>query len=370
MGRKKEIAPGVSPRKTPRDTTSTAQHDGTKNKSYGTSLEVTPTENQNNNKVIDSDENLEKKHGIVEDTDLQQDSESEREETKNKVEDEDDQTDIDEKIRILMERKRKRLGKIGEHEEKISNVDVDTQVQEGIQKIKQRVLEDTAEDSSSLSSEDEDLDKHFNALLEEAKIERSRAKKKSSVLSSDLKQRKQERKNAKKEEYLESLEAKRKKIKYQKYLLDCSSSEDDFAELVKAHQNKKKRKAAKRKAELLKQLAELEDSDVEITPSPIKRKKYTKKVSKVGSSSRPDTILDEEKDLLEKLRKIREKKDDEEFSEYGPTKPARMIDENAFLFNSTDVLQHSKLASSVEDKLKEGEAFSDTSGMIIGSATI
>ncbi len=130
----------------------TTQHDGTKNKSYAKGLEVPPTENldnQNNNKVIDSDDNLEKDQNEVKDLELKPDSESEKEEKKDNIDESEDHTDIDEKIRVLMERKQKRDGKIGESEQKIINPNVDMNVQNGIAKIKKRVLADTVEDSSS-----------------------------------------------------------------------------------------------------------------------------------------------------------------------------------------------------------------------------
>ncbi len=56
--------------------------------------------------------------------------------------------------------------------------------------------------------------------------------------------------------------------------------------------------------------------------------------------------------------------------DYGPTKAAVLIDENALLFNGSDMLQQAKLSTSMVDKIKEGETFYENSGHVIGNATI
>ncbi len=64
---------------------------------------------------------------------------------------------------------------------------------------------------------------------------------------------------------------------------------------------------------------------------------------------------DDESEPLAKLKAVREAKKAEatEVNDFGPSKPAISINEDAYLFNSSDILHHSKVTSAIEDKLKK-----------------
>ncbi len=73
--------------------------------------------------------------------------------------------------------------------------------------------------------------------------------------------------------------------------------------------------------------------------------------------------------LLAQLEKVRAKKIVVE-NDYGPAKPAVNIDQDSLLFNGSDFLHQNKLASAMEERVKEGEAIFESSGHVIGNATI
>ncbi len=269
----------------------------------------------------------------------------------------------------------------------VNQVDNEVPSTSGTSGGKKEVFTEESVDSSDASSEEvlsELDDKHMNSLMSEASVVRGRTVKVETVLNGkEAKKRKKQRKIDKKDEDAQKLAAKHKKMRFNLASLydSSSSSDDEWQREMLALKQKKKKKASKKRAEWLRQMAELSDSDEnQLSLPPKKKVKVTELKADLPAQNvnmdkeiQSEAYEKEEAELLAKLQTVRNKKVQPAASvasDYGPSKPAMSIDENSLLFNSSDILHHNKLSNSIEEKLKEGEHFAENFGHVVGTATI